>query len=266
MKRLAWATDIHLNFAGPETVAAFGRAVAASGADALVISGDIAEAAYWEEHLTDLELRVGLPIHFVLGNHDFSGSSIAHVRQRAEALSARRPELSWLPAAGVVPLTERTCLIGHDGWADGRCGDYAGSTVMLNDYRLIRELASLGGDERLRRLHQLGDEAAAHCRRLLPEALDRFEHIVAVTHVPPFREACWHQGAISDDNWLPHFTCRAVGEVLAEFMRARPDRDMLVLCGHTHGEGQARILPNLLVRTGGAEYGKPALQSMIELV
>jgi hypothetical protein len=27
---------------------------------------------------------------------------------------------------------------------------------------------------------------------------------------PPFREATWHQQQISDDNWLLHFSCKAV--------------------------------------------------------
>ena len=62
----------------------------------------------------------------------------------------------------------------------------------------------------------------------------RFQHIMVLTHVPPFREACWHEGRISDDNWLPHFTCKAVGDVLIEAMAANPDHRMTVLCGHTH--------------------------------
>ena len=39
---------------------------------------------------------------------------------------------------------------------------------------------------------------------------------------------------------------------------------MTVLCGHTHGRGHARILPNLEVRTGGAKYGNPAIQCIME--
>jgi 3',5'-cyclic-AMP phosphodiesterase len=38
---------------------------------------------------------------------------------------------------------------------------------------------------------------------------------------------------------------------------------MTVLCGHTHGAGEANILPNLLVKTGGAEHGNPALQDAL---
>ena len=39
----------------------------------------------------------------------------------------------------------------------------------------------------------------------------------------------------------------------------------LYLCGHTHGEGFAQILPNLVARTGGARYGDPVLQAVIEV-
>ncbi len=39
---------------------------------------------------------------------------------------------------------------------------------------------------------------------------------------------------------------------------------MTVLCGYTHGGGEARILPNLRVLTGGAEYGRPVIQKVLE--
>src|SRR5438874_8164912 len=98
-------------------------------------------------------------------------------------------------------------------------------------------------------MQELGDEASAYLRSVLPEALRRFRHVIVLTHVPPFREACWHQGRISTDDYLPHFTCKAAGDALREAMAAQPDRQMTVLCGHTHGEGEARILPNLRVLT-----------------
>jgi hypothetical protein len=118
---------------------------------------------------------------------------------------------------------------------------------------------------RLAKLHALGDEAAAHFRAVLPEALARFRHVVVVTHVPPFRESCWYRGRTSDDEWLPHFSCQAVGDALAEAMRDRPDQRMTVLCGHTHGAGEAQVLPNLRVLTGGAVYGEPVVQRVLEV-
>ena len=74
---------------------------------------------------------------------------------------------------------------------------------------------------------------------------------------------CWHEGRISDDDWLPHFTCKVVGDALVDIMRDRPSKKMLVLCGHTHGAGVAHPLPNLEVRTGGADYYEPEVQAVL---
>ena len=48
------------------------------------------------------------------------------------------------------------------------------------------------------------------------QALERFEHVLVLTHVPPFREACWHEGRISGDDYLPYFACKATGDVLLD--------------------------------------------------
>jgi 3',5'-cyclic AMP phosphodiesterase CpdA len=267
MKRLAWVTDIHLNFLRPQVARAFLASLAETAADAFLIGGDIGEATDVSLHLEALDHRLQRPVYFVLGNHDFYRGSIAAVRQTVRDLCSTVPGLHWLPDAGVVPLTDETCLVGHDGWGDGRLGNYQGSGVLLNDWRLIREFGGLFEDreERLAKLHALGDEAAAHFRTVLPDALGRFRHVVVLTHVPPFREACWHEGNISDDDWLPHFTCKAVGDALREAMAAVPGQRMTVLCGHTHGGGEAQVLPNLRVLTGAATYGRPVIQQVLEM-
>ncbi len=261
---LAWLTDLHLNFVN-RLVEGLCRRIRDGGADAVLISGDIAEAPGVEAYLEFIGRRIDRPISFVLGNHDFYRSSIGKVRARVATFCAQSPRIHWLNRESVIELTPETGLIGHDGWADGRFGDYAGSDVLLNDYFLIEELAGLEPEARLERLHALGDEAADHFRRVLPEALGRYRRVIALTHVPPFREACWHRGQISDDAWLPHFACKAVGDALVDVMSTHPDRELLVLCGHTHSSGEARILPNLRVFTGGAEYGRPGIEGWIVL-
>lgn len=281
MKRLAWLTDLHLDFAGPEQITALVEEIHSSCADAVLIGGDIAEAPTFARHLHELARYLGLPMYFVLGNHDFYRSSIAAVRESARTITRSDVGLVWLPDAGVVQLTKTTSLIGHDGWADARFGDFLHSDVELNDYRMIVELRQVAIESRLgdaglqeygslppklrSKLRKLGDEAAAHFERVMPQALAESEHVIVLTHVPPFREACWHEGAISDDNWIPHFSCKAVGDVLRRWMENAPDRKMTVLCGHTHSAGTAQILPNLAVLTGGTEYGKPCLQRVIDV-
>src|SRR6185369_3905427 len=153
-----------------------------------------------------------------LGNHDFYRGSIAGVRRSMQALSRRSPYLRWLPAAGVVELSPGVALVGHDGWSDGRFGDWDRSTVMLNDYLLIEELAFREKADRLHELQLLGDEAALHFKRVLPEALAGHHKLIVAIHPPPFKEACWHEGRISNDDWLPHFTCKAAGDALRAAM------------------------------------------------
>jgi hypothetical protein len=56
-----------------------------------------------------------------------------------------------------------------------------------------------------------------------------------------------------------------VGDALREAMARRPEKRMTVLCGHTHQPADVAVLPNLHVRTGGAEYGRPVLQQLLEV-
>lgn len=263
--RLAWLTDIHFDFLQVPQIAAFLVAVRDTGAEAVVISGDIGIARNVRECLRMFEHVLPGMIYFVLGNHDFYGGSIPRVRAGIYALAQSYPRLRWLPAVGIVPLSPTTALIGHDSWADGRLGNYARSQVELNDYHLISEFVGLDKPARLTRLNQLGDEAADYLREVLPAALAQYNHVYLATHVPPFREACWHEGRLSGEDWLPHFACKAVGDVLREVMLAHPTRRLTVLCGHTHGRGTADILPNLHVLTGGATYGAPEVQRVFDV-
>ena len=111
----------------------------------------------------------------------------------------------------------------------------------------------------------LADEAARHFKRVLQEATSRYQHVIAVTHVPPFRKAAWYQGKTSNDDFLPYFACKAVGDVLTKTMKACPQSDLLVLCGHTHGGGELQVLDNLQVLTGEAEYGNPVIQRVFDV-
>jgi predicted phosphohydrolase len=264
MKRIAWLTDIHLDFLSPQKVKAFCRNIVEHNPEAVLIGGDIGDARTIKVYLRILEDELCRPIYFVLGNHDYYRGSIAGVRTAIKEFCVRSDWLHWLPAAGVVKLTEETGLIGIDSWADGRLGNYQNSMVLLNDYSLIKELTGLDQKVRFIKLNELGDIAAAYLKNALPIALARFQHVLVLTHVPPFREACWHAGRISHDQWLPHFGCKAVGEALVDCMR-NSACEITVLCGHTHSGGSAQILPTLNVKTGGAEYGKPTVQELLKI-
>ncbi len=262
--RAVWITDIHLNFVGDAARRRFLDQLAAERADLVLLSGDVGEAPTVERYLRWLA-RLETPIYFVLGNHDFYKGSVAGVYSAIRELIRNEPNLIWLNDAGVVSLSERTALVGHDSWADGRLGDYWGSGVELSDFYLIAEMIRSDKAQRLRAMQALAEEAAEHFRRVLPEALQEHREVVLVTHVPPFRDATWHQGRVSEPDWLPYFSCQAAGDVLRSVMEDHPEHRMTVLCGHTHGRGECRILPNLEVLTGGARYGRPGIERVLEI-
>jgi predicted phosphohydrolase len=262
--RVGWATDIHLNFLERPARQAFAETVRAQSPDVFLLAGDLAESHDFAPLMADFAAQLDLPIWYVLGNHDYYGAAVANVRARTRLVEQASPRLRWLPDHGVVALTERTGLVGHDGWGDARHGSFETTRVMLNDFLRIEDLAREPRALRTN-LQRLGDEAGEHFARVLPEALERFEHVLVVTHVPPFEASCTYQGKPGSAEWLPFFTCKAVGDRLREAMEARPDRKMTVLCGHSHDAASVDVLPNLCALTGGAEYGAPAPQAVIEV-
>jgi predicted MPP superfamily phosphohydrolase len=263
--RNCWLSDIHLNFLLAGQVQEFLLRVAATGADAVLVGGDIGEAHNVCEHLERMRAVIGKPIYFVLGNHDYYHGAIKEVRDEVTRFCAERVGLTYLTSEGVVSLTDGVALVGHDGWADGRAGDFARSLVGMMDYKLIADFVGHSKRSRWDVLMRLGDEAAAHIRQVLPRALEVAAEVILLAHVPPLREACWHEGRISDDEWSPHFTCVAMGQAILEIMADHPRQKLTVLCGHTHGAGQCHPLANVRVLTAGAEYGRPALQSVFQV-
>jgi Icc-related predicted phosphoesterase len=261
--RILWITDIHLDFLSESEINRFIEKLQNEAPDALLIGGDISVAPKLPVFLKKIEGSIDSKIYFVLGNHDFYHGSIIGVRSKIRDLTEHSDNLIFLDDNQPVNITKDTTLVGHGCWADGRYGDYGSSDVMLNDYLLIDELKDLSKSQRLAKLHELGDEAADRLRHNLNLAFNNNKNVLCLTHVPPFREACQYQGRIAEDNFLPHFSCKAVGDIMLEVMHTRTDSNLTVLSGHTHNSSRAKIMDNLIVITGGAEYGKPVIQDRI---
>lgn len=267
--QVAWLTDIHLNFLEPEPLEFFLKMLEKKSWDALVITGDISESVDFGDYLKLLQIRFHRPIYFVLGNHDYYYSSFAKVWASAYRLHMENSLLHWLPCSGIVPLTDDTALIGHDGWFDARYGDFEHSKIVMNDYLLIKELADCFDETETKalqdKLHELGDNVAKYFHNILPKALQQYEHVILATHVPPFPEACIFDEEIDRQDWLPHYSCKVVGDVLKEIMEQYPYNKLTVLCGHTHSAQQVNISSNIQVFTGGSEYCSPEIQKIFEI-
>lgn len=260
-----WATDIHLNNAQEAELLQFYEAIRQSGAEALVITGDIATGPGLARYLPVLEAALRINIYFVLGNHDYYYDSISKTRARLKELVAPSALLHWLPESGIVPINDEVSLVGHGAWGDARLGRAMDTPVRLNDHVMITELAGHSRAKLVSILNTLGDEAAEHFATVIPKAFKNSNHVLVATHVPPFAEAAWYRGEMSDENWLPHFSCAAVGETLKELAQQHPHKRITVLCGHTHGRGEYQALPNLQVHTGGAVYRYPQIEACLNI-
>lgn len=257
---MLWATDIHLDHARDPARVRFLEHLHRDAPESLIITGDISVAGQFVRDLTDIADAAQCPIWYVLGNHDHYGEGVGEVRDRATALAEARPDIRWLPPAGVVPLTDGTVLIGVDGWADGRFGDPLTTPLVLNDDRRISELAAQ--ESRLAKLtvkRALADADAARLATLLDRAALVGHRILVATHVPPFFEALPTRGRLAHPAWWPLLLCEATGGVLKRFAADHPTHDVTVLAGHTHVEWQATLAPNLRIRVGGARYGAPSV-------
>lgn len=258
--RLAWLTDIHLDFLEPPELTRLGEEIAASKADAALVTGDIAIARETVPRLGVVAAAAGMPVWFVLGNHDFYGGSVDGVRSDMEACEE---PLRYIPQQAPVELAPGAWMVGCDGWGDARLGAPETSRVVLNDFIHIADLCE--APDLTAKLRRLGAAEANILRAQLKRVPAGVKLILIATHIPPFEGACWHEGKISNADWLPFFTCDAVGKVIEQAATSRPDSRFLVLCGHTHSAGTVKVLPNLEVWTGAADYGAPRVDRVLEI-
>lgn len=263
---IGWVTDPHLDFLSESSVDAFVEGLNRANLDALLLGGDLDIAPHLLETLQKFAQKLSCPFYFVLGNHDYYEGSIRETREAVRTWSRGSEKGTFLPESGAIALPGGVSLIGHGGWGDAFAGDFMGSDVMLNDYRKIAELREAfeeGKASLKEELGRWGEDAARSLVADLVDALKTTDRVVALMHVPPFKEACWYNGFTANDAWAPGFVSHKVGEALCQAMQEHPEKRLLVLCGHTHSEGVADILPNLRVITGGAVYNAPALQDFV---
>ncbi len=265
---LAWLTDTHFNLLSSQDVRRVGERDLAlyPSMTAALITGDVAEYATLVSSLAAYKEGIGgRDVFFVLGNHDPYRSSIALAKERAANIPG------YLPVEGVVPLSSSACLVGVDGWYDIRHGRPS-EDFLLNDLVRVEELAiaplhlglPLPWRDWRRILARLAQVEAEAGRALLQQAVDaKYRQIIFATHVPPFAGAAWHEGEISKGMAAPWFCSVTMGEMLLEVAGQSPDVEFQVLCGHTHSPGTYHAAPNLVVQTGGAVYGAPAVHALL---
>lgn len=259
LMRIAHVTDVHADCLAPGELEAF--AAGLIGYDAVIVTGDIAQADSLADSLETLRMG-GVPLYYVLGNHDFWGSSMEAVR---ESLASDEGYLHGLEAP--VWLGPHSVLLGVDGWYDCYAGRGLQGRVIMNDWYRIAEFqgARMGGEGPLVTSRSLGCDAArmaAARLEALPEGVSR---VVFATHVPPFRESARYSGRPSGDDYAPFFVAERMGDVLLQYAAEHPDTTITVLCGHSHEAYEYKPLPNLSVCTGRGDYGSVFISGEYEV-
>jgi predicted phosphohydrolase len=257
--RIAWLTDCHLEWLNQKSRRTFFEAIADERPDVVLLGGDICNFDFLEPWLLKLHKMVQVPIYFCLGNHDYYNSSIFEVRELARSVSKDHDQISWLPEAGIVQLTEEVALVGHGCWGDGRAGSFYDSPLALNDFRYIKELSGLSKHGQLEQVRQLGAEAADYLAVQAEKAAKRCEKVIVLTHVPPLPEACLYMGKPSEEG-LPFFCCKSAGDALTVVAANNSETKFLVLSGHTHDAADLVVADNLRCIVAEAEYGRPTFR------
>ncbi|MEI8341644.1 MAG: hypothetical protein WCH43_08940 [Verrucomicrobiota bacterium] len=101
MKRIAWLTDLHLDFANNRVLKKLATEIDHARPDELWVGGDISRFDRLEQDLGWFASRIDGPVRFVLGKGE------------------------------VIDLGNGAALVGHRGWADGRAGKARGGNAFI---------------------------------------------------------------------------------------------------------------------------------------
>lgn len=265
--RLAWLTDIHLNFLSQAERKDFYGLILEKNPIAVLITGDIAESKNVRQILEEMQSYLRVPIHFVLGNHDFYHSSIKSVRENLIEITSC--SLKYLTNSLPIYLTKSTSLMGIDGFADGRAGDFSNTRIRMNDHSFIEEFnhARICSNNDLQK--EMGrqsedDNGVLLLKMYILRQGEMPKNVIILMHVPPFEECCLHGSKKSDKDFLPFYCSVGTGKLLLSIAEEHPETNFLVLCGHTHSKAIYQPLSNLTVRVGEAEYTEPRI-NMLEI-
>jgi len=145
---------------------AFFREAEGSGAQALLIPGDMSDDGHWEEHrgivkkLREFELRSGIPVFVTMGNHDL----------RTRIGTADRP--------GLADFLEMYAQLGFDKALARREGDASYTAELGQGYRLLVADAMLYGPDACKITPELFDWIQAQ----LDQAKKDGKKVIFMTH------------------------------------------------------------------------------------
>lgn len=250
-----WYSDTHLNFTFPWTKYSFVEKILSEKPVGLILTGDIACGISLKSILTFLARKLDeIPIYFVLGNHDYYGTSFEYVKNTVKSLYIKYKNLIYLENNDIIELNSNAGMIGADGWYDARLGNpiytiYNFDWIMIDDFRNLKN-----HQLQLELCRQLADNSASRIKSLLEKALEKYQTIYILNHVPAWPEATRGLGSITEEFWLPYNVNSAMGKVIEETMKDRGNQNVVVLAGHTHIPTLLNVSHNIECIVQGGKY------------
>jgi predicted MPP superfamily phosphohydrolase len=266
MLKIAFTSDLHFDVTGSLTPAEEIRRVlgevAASGADALVVAGDVGHPLTNFRQCLDVLVGRAPHVGVVAGNHDVWRDEHHSSRELWESslpAETRERGLYWLEQDAIV--LERVAIIGTMAWYDYSAAEPAlGRDAAY--YAAIKPQVS--NDAHWIDWPWTDVEFARHLREQLLVRLERLEadrnidRVVIATHVPVFEQQMRRDP--SNLAWgiaNAYFGNLATGEVIARFPKVRA-----VVSGHLHTNIRALVKrprgAEIHACVVGSDYGSPS--------
>ena len=276
--RLAWATDIHLDMTDDTIGKVQALAHESRDADIVLITGDISVSNMVIQHLSLLEQTIGKQIYFVLGNHDYYGSSFESVRKSVNDFCNSSSYLRYMSSVPFIRLQPGISLVGHDGWYDAQNGNPHSNMLLMNDWLKISDfnaaLRGAAGGQVLNKnviievSRKQAQQASIHIANGIKAVVKDSNHIIVMTHVPPFKESfnsMEKYSGMSVNDVLPWYTCKLLGDTLMAAAKTYPHVKFTVLSGHAHSHYDDDLLNNLNVKVGHAVYKHPRVTHLMSI-
>ncbi len=265
--RLLWITDVHLDFASERTAKGFLTRLKKINADLILVGGDTGEGRTFKDWLAKIRARTGRPVVFVLGNHDYYGSSVLKTTNMCKRINLADNMITWLATSeGVDVSTEDSSVIviGEGGWGDWAHGDM--ERLGVRDYDMIEELKTHNPRNKKNVAETLGELAAGRLKKKLKDACAKgYERVIVLTHVPPWPRSAWHEDQPSESEAQPFFVWGRGGQAITEVADKNPETQFTILSGHTHSGGMNLVRNNVTSITAPARYQRPDVAQIMEI-
>lgn len=252
--KILWITDTHMNNMFPWQRYAFIHQLEREEPKAIFLTGDISNGLFLTYDLK-LLAKIGVPIYFVMGNHDRHWSSFEKITAKVRQLCQNFHNLIWMENQEVIELDEEIAVVGAEDWYSGDLGDTKWLKYTL-DWLLIKEFRKMSNlEERIEAFRKLADQGVANIERKLDKALGLgYKTIYVLLHFPPWLEATRDEGTILGKFWLPYNTNIRMGKMIERVMEGNKKRRICVLTGHTHTPLYMRVSRSIDCQVGAGRY------------